>query len=60
MREAMLYSIDSLTTRGASGLMPLEWRPLGALEAAKGMLLFGVSTGFAFAVIHRLYRLHAQ
>jgi hypothetical protein len=50
--EAMLYSVDSITTRGASGLM-LEtgWRMMGALESAGGMLLFGISTAFIFAVL---------
>ena len=50
--EAMLYSVDSMTARGASGLM-LErgWRMMGALEAANGMLLFGISTAFIFAVM---------
>jgi hypothetical protein len=49
---AILYSLDSMTTRGASGLM-LEphWQILGALEAANGMLLFGISTAFIFAVM---------
>jgi hypothetical protein len=48
----MLYSVDSITTQGASGLM-LErgWRMMGALEAADGMLLFGISTAFIFAVM---------
>lgn len=50
--DAMLYSIDSMTTRGASGLaLPLRWRIVGALESADGMLLFGVSTAFMFAVM---------
>ena len=51
-QEALLYSVDSITTRGASGLM-LErgWRMMGALEAADGMLLFGISTAFIFAVM---------
>jgi hypothetical protein len=37
--EAILYSVDSISTRGASGLM-LEhrWRMMGALEATDGML----------------------
>jgi hypothetical protein len=49
---ATLYSIDSITTRGASGLMlPAHWRMLGALEAVDGMLLFGISTAFIFAVM---------
>ncbi|MBV8869920.1 MAG: hypothetical protein JOY65_10945 [Acetobacteraceae bacterium] len=50
--EAILYSVDSMSTRGASGLM-LEhrWRMMGALEATDGMLLFGISTAFIFAAM---------
>ncbi len=54
-RHALLYSFDSITTRGASGLLlDGEWALMGALEAANGMLLFGVSTAFVFAVIERV------
>ena len=51
-KDAILYSLDSMTTRGASGLM-LEphWQMMGALEAADGMLLFGISTAYIFAVM---------
>jgi hypothetical protein len=50
--DAILYSIDSMTTRGASGLMlQPNWRVMGALEAADGMLLFGISTAYIFAVM---------
>jgi hypothetical protein len=50
--DAMLYSVNSMTTLGASGLtVPPEWRIMGALEAADGMLLFGISTAFIFAVM---------
>ena len=53
--DAVLYSIDSMTTRGASGLeVAEEWRLMGALEAADGMLLFGISTAFMFAVIQEI------
>jgi hypothetical protein len=53
-QEALLYSVDSITTRGASGLI-LEpgWRMMGALEAADGMLLFGISTAFIFSAMQR-------
>ena len=45
-RDAMLYSVDSMTTRGASGLMlQRHWQMMGALEAADGMLLFGNQYG---------------
>ena len=57
--EAALYSVDSMTTRGASDLHPeAHWRLLGATEALDGMLLFGISTAFLFYVMARLWRHH--
>jgi hypothetical protein len=56
--HAMLYSIDSMTTRGASGLvLPAQWQLMGALEAADGMILFGISTAFIFAVMQAFWPL---
>jgi hypothetical protein len=50
--DALLFSIDSMSTRGASGLtLQRHWQLVGALEAVNGMLLFGVSTAFLFAVM---------
>ena len=50
LKDAVLYSLDSMTTRGASGLtLEPHWQLMGALEAANGMLLFGISTAFIFA-----------
>jgi hypothetical protein len=58
---AMLYSIDSMTTRGDSGLrLTDEWLILGALEAADGMLLFGISTAFLFGVISKVWSLATE
>lgn len=55
-QAAMLYSIDSMTTRGDSGLrLNDEWLIMGALEAADGMLLFGISTAFLFGVISQVW-----
>lgn len=55
MKAAMLYSVDLITTRGASGLkLEPEWQMMGALEAADGMLLFGISTAFVFVVIQQI------
>jgi hypothetical protein len=52
LKDAVLYSLDSMTTRGASGLMlEAHWQMMGALEAADGMLLFGISTAYIFAVM---------
>ena len=51
-KDAILYSVDSMTTRGASGLsLEPHWLMMGALEAADGMLLFGISTAYIFAVM---------
>jgi hypothetical protein len=50
LNDAVLYSLDSMTTRGASGLtLAPHWQMMGALEAANGMLLFGISTAYIFA-----------
>jgi hypothetical protein len=55
--EAMLYSVDSLATRGASGLeLPNRWRMMGALQAANGVLLFGISTAFLFSVLSEAWK----
>ena len=55
--DAALYSVDSMTTRGASGLqLATQWRMMGAAEAGDGMLLFGISTAFLFYVMLRLWR----
>jgi Ion channel len=37
-------------------VMSASWKLLGPLEAANGLLLFGVSTAMIFAVIQRLVR----
>lgn len=51
-KDAILYSLDSMATRGASGLtLERHWQMMGALEAADGMLLFGISTAYIFAVM---------
>ena len=51
-RNALLYSLNSMSTRGASGLtLQRPWQVMGALEAVDGMLLFGVSTAYLFSVM---------
>ena len=50
--EAMLFSIDSMTTRGASRLtLHQHWQEMGALEGVVGVLMFGVSTAYMFFVM---------
>jgi hypothetical protein len=56
--EAFLYSVDSISTRGASGLiLERHWRMMGALEAVDGMLLFGISTAYIFTVMQAYWPL---
>jgi hypothetical protein len=57
----MLYSVDSMTTRGASGItLAAPWRMMGALEAADGMLLFAISTAFMYAMFHAFWGMLAD
>ena len=56
--EALLYSVDSMSTLGASGLtLEPHWRLIGALEAMDGMLLFGISTAYIFAMVQAYWSL---
>jgi hypothetical protein len=57
LQTALLYSVDTMATRGASGISLLpSWQMLGALEATNGMLLFGISTAFIFTVMQLYYQ----
>jgi hypothetical protein len=52
---AYYHSAVSYTTLGyGDPIMTPSWKLLGPLEAADGMLMFGVSTAIIFAVIQRL------
>ena len=52
---ALYHSGMNYTTLGDSNTtMSPSWRMLASLEAANGMLMFGVSTAMLFAVIQRL------
>jgi hypothetical protein len=56
-RAAFDHSAVNSTTLGYGNVvMTLSWRLLGPLEAADGMLMFGVTTAMLFAVIQRLIR----
>jgi len=59
-RDALLFSVDSMSTRGASGLtLQRHWQMMGALEAFDGILLFGVSTAYIFAVMQAYWSMLA-
>jgi hypothetical protein len=56
--DAVLYSVDSMSTLGASGLtVEPHWRMMGALEGMDGMLLFGISTAYIFAIMQAYWSL---
>ena len=56
---AFYHSAVNFTTLGYGDVvMTPAWRLLGPLEAANGVLMFGVSTAMIFAVIQRL--VHAR
>jgi MFS superfamily sulfate permease-like transporter len=57
-KSAMLYSLGAITTYGHANLfLEDQWKMMGALEALNGMLLFGLTTAFLFAMIEKLWLL---
>jgi voltage-gated potassium channel len=53
---AFYFSLTSYTTLGYGDVvLPPDWRLLGPIEAATGILMFGWSTGVMVAAIHRIY-----
>jgi hypothetical protein len=55
---AIYSSAGSYTTSGSDIPLPPQWRLLAPFEAVDGMLMFGLSTAFIFAVVNRL--IHAR
>ena len=59
--DALIYSVDSMATLGASGLtLRRPWQVMGGLEAVNGMILFGVSTAYVFAVMQLYWSMLAK
>ncbi len=58
INAAIYASAGSYTTAGSDIVLATRWKLLGPFEAVCGMLMFGVSTAFIFAVIQRL--IHAR
>ena len=55
VRSAMLYSLSALTTYGHTRVvLAPHWRMMGALEALNGIVLFGLTTAFLFAMIQQV------
>jgi MFS superfamily sulfate permease-like transporter len=60
-RTAMLYSLSTITTYGHSEIFLAEhWRPMGALEALNGIMLFGLTTAFMYGMIQRVWPLERR
>src|SRR5271156_1444773 len=55
-KSAMLYSLGAMTTYGhADQGIAGPWQLMGSLEALNGMLLFGLTTAYLFAVMQRIW-----
>jgi len=55
-KSAMLYSLNAMTTFGHSGSnLDSHWQLMGALEALNGLILFGLTTAFLFAIIQEAW-----
>jgi len=60
-RSAMLYSLSAITSYGHANLfLEDHWKMMGALEALNGMLLFGLTTAFLFAMIEKVWLLGSR
>ena len=54
--SALYFSIVTYTTTGYGDLvLPEPWRLVGGVEALTGILMCGLSTGFFFAVVSRMF-----
>ena len=52
LASAILYSLNAMTSYGHVDIfLANHWRLMGAIEALNGMMLFGLSTAFLFAVL---------
>jgi hypothetical protein len=55
-KSAMLYSLNAMTTYGHESVsLEAHWQMMGASEALNGMLLFGLTTAFLFAMIQEVW-----
>jgi hypothetical protein len=55
VQTALYFSAVTYTTTGYGDfVLPEPWRLVGGVEALTGILMCGWSTGFLFAVVHRL------
>lgn len=61
LQTAYYHSVVNFTSLGYGDIvMSPRWRLLGALEAANGVLMFGVTTGGLMAVMSQLFVRHTD
>jgi hypothetical protein len=59
--EASVYALATMTTFEIPGLsLPFRFQMISALQAVNGVLLFGISTAFLFAVMQVHWHLLSQ
>ena len=56
--ESAFYfaGVTCTTVRYGDLVLPRAWRLLGSVAGMTGLLMCGLSTGFFFAVVNKLYR----
>jgi len=58
---AFYHSVVNFTSLGYGDIVMSEkWRLLGALEAANGILMFGLTTGAVLSVMTRLFKTRVE
>ena len=58
-KSATLYSLNAMTTYGHESIsLEQHWQMMGALEALNGMLLFGLTTAFLYAMIQEVRQIY--
>jgi hypothetical protein len=56
LQSAFYFSAVTYTTTGYGDLvLPKEWQLVGAVEALTGILMCGLSTGFFFAILNKIF-----
>jgi hypothetical protein len=55
-KSAMLYSLGAMTGFGAGNIsLPAHWQMMGVLQSLAGLLLFGLTTAFMFAMFQAVW-----
>ncbi|MGO4407573.1 hypothetical protein AB4Z10_25320 [Bosea sp. RAF48] len=57
-KTAMLYSLGAMTGFGVGNIsLPSHWQMMGVLQSLAGLLLFGLTTAFMFAMFQAVWPL---